>query len=604
MKKLGYRLALYFRSFSARLFFLVVLSAILPLSIISFYTVLHLENFLRDSLSQNVFQNIQRSESHISESLQDLAYYSNVFVYDSGLREIMGDKDATQYQATKYFDEIIARSQIENQNELRADADVTLIDKWGRVLSTWSLNFNDYKFLLNEPWVKESIENAGHIVWSLFSPAYIVEKPGRYISLARSVLSEITSGEYVGTLIISIEQSMFEKILREYAYKGDQVYILLPGGELLMSSASHDALSEEALRKLYEEEKDSTQGNDIINENGRRFLLSYYTIPHPWVFNGEQMKVFHFSDYGQIENEVDSTISLLRISISIIVLIVLIISYKLARRVVRPITTLTDQLGKYHIGMKFEGLDPKRHDEIGQLHMGIIKMTARLENLFAKVREEHEAREHYYYESLRAQLNPHYIYNTLGTIRWMALARSADNIVEAIDNLATTLRYSMGKESIVTVRDEIAHIVSYVNIHNLRYDEYVNLYIDIPDDILNLRIMKFILQPIVENSIIHGFDRSRGMIDITISARIDGEKLLICILDDGIGISEEAVRAFEKREPLVAAKGKKLTGIGLGNVNEAIKLQYGTEYGIRISARRDARGTEALFTLPLEGDRK
>ena len=541
MGKVG-RLSLPVKKFSVRLFLLIVFAVVLPLSLVSVYIAAHMEAFLRERLSQNVFQNVQRSEGYISSCLEDLAYFSNIFAYDTNLREMLYEPESSTYEASKYFDEIIARSQIENPDDLRANAKIVLIDKYGRVLSNWSLNFNDYKFLLNESWVKESMDNDGHIVWSLFSPAYIVGDKGRYISLARSILSDITSGEYIGTLIISIEQSEFERILRAYAYEN---------------------------------------------------VLSYYTIPHPWVFNDSQMKVFHFSDYAPIEEEVQEAMSILRFAIILVFCIVLFISFTLSRRVVKPITTLTEQLRDYSIGMHFKDLDPNRQDEIGDLHRGVLRMNARLEKLFSRVKEEHEAREHYYYESLRAQLNPHYLYNTLGTIRWMAIARSADNIVEAIDSLASTLRYSMGKESIVTVRDEIEHIESYVHIHNLRYAAYADLSVNVPEDIMNMNMMRFILQPIVENSIIHGFDKSKSMIHISISGETKDGKLYIRILDDGVGIKKEAIKALESDE-----KGKRLTGIGLRNVNESIKLQYGREYGIRISERTDTHGTEALFTLP------
>ena len=437
------------------------------------------------------------------------------------------------------------------------------------------------------------MDNDGHIVWSLFSPAYIVGDKGRYISLARSILSDITSGEYIGTLIISIEQSEFERILRAYAYENDQVYILLDNGDVLMSSTSSGAFSSDELRLIYEEGSGNRQGNEIISSGNSRYLLSYYTIPHPWVFNDSQMKVFHFSDYAPIEEEVQEAMSILRFAIILVFCIVLFISFTLSRRVVKPITTLTEQLRDYSIGMHFKDLDPNRQDEIGDLHRGVLRMNARLEKLFSRVKEEHEAREHYYYESLRAQLNPHYLYNTLGTIRWMAIARSADNIVEAIDSLASTLRYSMGKESIVTVRDEIEHIESYVHIHNLRYAAYADLSVNVPEDIMNMNMMRFILQPIVENSIIHGFDKSKSMIHISISGETKDGKLYIRILDDGVGIKKEAIKALESDE-----KGKRLTGIGLRNVNESIKLQYGREYGIRISERTDTHGTEALFILP------
>ena len=107
--------------------------------------------------------------------------------------------------------------------------------------------------------------------------------------------------------------------------------------------------------------------------------------------------------------------------------------------------------------------------------------------------------------------------------------------------------------------------------------------------------MKFILQPVVENSILHGFDKSRGLIDISISAEVRDDRLMITILDDGVGIKKDAVDAFNSR----IGKGRKLTGIGLRNVDESIKGRFGRMYGLSVSPREDTHGTKTVFTLPL-----
>ena len=474
--------AAFLNKFSVRLFLLIVIAAIIPLSLSSVYIARHMENALRDSLNHHAVENIRRGEENLSQTLQDLAFYSNIFVYDTRLRSMLAEENTDSFDLTKYFDEIVARSQIENPSGVRADAKIVIIDQFGRCLTNWSLNFNDYRFLLKEDWVKESMTNDGHIIWSLFSPAYIEGENGRYISLARSILTEVTSGEYLGTLIISIEQSQFEDILRAFASPEDSVYILLDDGSIVFESAPGSvSVQEEDLLSIQSEYAGTPQGSEVIRIDGRRCLLSYYTLPSPWLFNGSTLKVFHFCDYSPIEAEVKSATDLLWLAIIGSAAVVLAVSFLLSRKVVTPITTLTRQLTNYQIGMHFEGLLLKRRDEIGDLDRGIARMDARIKRLFRSLKAEHEQREHYYYESLRAQLNPHYIYNTLSTIRWMAIARGADNIVEAIDNLSTTLKYSMGKQDIVLVSDEISHIRSYIEIHNLRYDEYVELSIEIDD---------------------------------------------------------------------------------------------------------------------------
>ncbi len=582
------------KKLSARLFLLIAILVVLPMSLISIYIAHHMEMTMAEELSDRVFSNIERNEQSIYGALTDLAYYSNVFVNDKTFTALLSDSSVSEYEIASYFDDIVARAEIESASSLREDAKIIIMDKYGRYVSNWSLNFNDYAFIQNESWVKESLNNDGHIIWSLFSPAYILGESGNYISLARSILSGTTSGDYIGTLIISIQQSKFESIVREYSGKDDQVYVLIDDKTVLMSSYQDERLSDEELAMLYDREREKDQGTDTVELGKSRYLLSFFTLPSPWLFNGSTLKFFHLSPYEPIENEIKSTMLVLWIAIAIIIALSILLSLYISGRVVKPIRAVTKQLRSYSMDMKFEGLDVSRNDEIGDLNRGILKMNARIHNLLKKAEEERDAREKYYYKALQAQLNPHYIFNTLGTIRWMAIARDADNIVEAIDSFATTLKYSMGNDSTVKVKDEVEHIESYIFIHNLRYDEYVNLKLDIPDGIMNMSVMKFILQPIVENSIIHGFDKTKTMMTIVISAYTDEKYLYIKVLDDGIGIKSEAVKAFEEN----GVKRRGLTGIGLKNVDEGIKGRFGKEYGIRIRKRDGESGTEALFILP------
>lgn len=582
-------------SFSIRVFLLITFCVILPLSVLSFYVARHMELLLRERLTENVFQNIEKNESYISENLADIAYYSNVFVGDQELRNMLADPASSRYEIAMHFNEILGRADFENPEGIHSGADVLIIDRNKRVYSNWSQGFNDYSFIIDEPWVNSAISNDGHISWSLFTPAYIVGEQERYISLIRPILSDMTSGDYLGLLIISINQSMFASILNEFGYAGDGVFVLVDDGEILMSSGLSGGISPSLLKSLYEEHEGEKQGNSIVNAGDSVYLLSFYTIPYPYLFNGEYMKVFHFSDYGIIEREMSSVSRRINIVIAIVALTVLLGSFVISRRMVEPIKRVAGQLRAYRIGMRFEGLDPERRDEIGDLSRGVIKMNARIEKLFKSLKTEHEAKERYYYDSLRAQMNPHYVYNTLSTIRWMAMIRGADNVVEGIDNLASTLKYSMGKGSFSTVGDEIEHIRNYVYIHNIRYDSYVELSIDIPDEIMRLKTLRFILQPIVENSIIHGFAKDKPVLSVSIRAELKEGKLLIFVEDDGEGIRDEAIREYERNK---AIKGKKLTGIGLQNVDEMIRLEFGDEYGITVCRRLEG-GTCAMFILPV-----
>ena len=331
-------------------------------------------------------------------------------------------------------------------------------------------------------------------------------------------------------------------------------------------------------------------------------MISYYTFPYPWEFDGQEMKAFHFYDYQNIENRMSKLNSEINSAIVLVMLLSVVISIIVSKIIVDPVQKLSKQMENFQIGEKITGLDENRSDEIGFLNRTFIHMADRMESLFAQLKEENEIKERYHYETMRAQLNPHFLFNTLNTIRWMAIIRGADNIVEGIDALAQLLRYSMSRESgLVTVEDELENIRNYIYIHNIRYQDYVTLKADIPQEVKKCRTLKFILQPIVENAIIHGFDKNSGSNTIWIQAEIIDGKLLIAVEDDGVGISDDIKQQFQERRTQ-RAKESKLTGIGMTNVDACIRIQFGEEYGLRIE-NGELRGARVVFVLPvIEGE--
>jgi len=176
----------------------------------------------------------------------------------------------------------------------------------------------------------------------------------------------------------------------------------------------------------------------------------------------------------------------------------------------------------YTLDMDLKDIDMKRSDEIGQLNRSFRQMSMNIRHLFEELKNEHEIKEKYRYESLRAQLNPHFLFNTLSTIRWMAIIRGAENIVDGIDALAHILKYSMSRENcLVTVAEEVENIRNYLYIQNCRYGNHCRLEMDLEGDLMNLKTAKFILQPILDNALFLGYDKER----VEILIRIYGSKL-------------------------------------------------------------------------------
>jgi Predicted signal transduction protein with a C-terminal ATPase domain len=215
------------------------------------------------------------------------------------------------------------------------------------------------------------------------------------------------------------------------------------------------------------------------------------------------------------------------------------------------------------------------------------------------------------YLALQNQINPHFLYNTLEGIRSEALLAGLDSIAEMTEALATFFRYTISQvENLVTLEDELANIENYYYIQQFRFGDKLALHIEYEHDdeldeleILQFRLPKLTLQPIVENSIYHGIERKIGKGNLVIRICVSDERLRIRISDDGMGMTEEKLKLLNEKlrrlalDEVQEESGKK-GGIALVNVNNRIKLLFGEEYGI-IFYSREGAGTDVLISLPL-----
>ena len=200
------------------------------------------------------------------------------------------------------------------------------------------------------------------------------------------------------------------------------------------------------------------------------------------------------------------------------------------------------------------------------------------------------------FEVLQAQINPHFLYNTLDAIVWSAEAGNQDQVVSMVGSLSSFFKSSLNKgKEIVSLRDELSHVRSYLEIQQIRYQDILSYEIDVPKELLEYSIPKITIQPVVENALYHGIKNRRALGRITVKAADEGEKMVIRVEDDGIGMDEE--RLLEVRKALSENATESGQVYGLYNVNERIRLNYGEDYGITIESTKGV-GTCVMISLP------
>ncbi len=581
---------------AVKVFSLILIFVVLPSALIMSYMSYRYENYIRTTLSDRTIQELQKSEEDIIRLFQRMVNISSVVANDETLIRALQDPAMSRYDKTICFDQVVRTIEANNLYDMNG-VRITLFDRSEQVYANWSTNYHDYRFLFEQDWVQRSIAAKGFVTWNLFAPSYVIEENEQvnYISLARSI-QPVSGGERVATEIISIPQDQLSAALRQYFYSDDDfIYIETEDGHTALKLDDRNILGEQAAAQQIAQNGADKSGSRLVTLQGERYLMSWYSLSRQWSFEGETLEVMQFTAYDNITEQMTAISRqlngwLLGSVAAMLVLIVLI-----TRAIVRPIETLSRKMEGYRLEETPEGLDYRRSDEIGQLNRSFRQMSQTIRELFEKERKDAQEREKYRFEALRAQVNPHFLFNTLNMIRWMAIIRHADNIVDSIDALATMLRYSMSRGGeLVHLRQEIENIRSYLYIQNCRYGDRITLETDLDAETLELPVVKFILQPIVENAVMHGFKGSEKAGRILVYGDREDGILHLFVEDNGVGIPEERLHDVvqKHRDP------SKVTGIGIANVDERIRSAYGEAYGLSVHSTPGS-GTVVEYRLPL-----
>lgn len=235
--------------------------------------------------------------------------------------------------------------------------------------------------------------------------------------------------------------------------------------------------------------------------------------------------------------------------------------------------------------------------EIMHLGTSIKNMSLSIKKLMQDIVREHEEKRKIEFDTLQAQINPHFLYNTLDIIVWMIENENKQGAVKVVTALARFFRISLSKgQNIISVKNEIEHVKNYLMIQQMRFKNKFRYEIDLPEELYAYQSLKLILQPIVENAIYHGMEFMDGDGLINIEVKKEDDKLLFIISDNGFGIREENIKNILEAKIDIS---KRSSGIGIRNVNERIKIYFGKEYGINIESILDV-GTKVYIYLPLK----
>lgn len=287
---------------------------------------------------------------------------------------------------------------------------------------------------------------------------------------------------------------------------------------------------------------------------------------------------------------------------AVILMVIIFLSYYIPLSITRPIRKLsevTEQVAKGNLEVRSQ---VRSGVEINMLSDSLNTMIDKINELLRQVTEEQVRLRKAEFELLQSQINPHFLYNTLDAIIWLAESGEEKKVVDMVGSLSEFFRTSLNRgEDMVTIKKELQHVRSYLEIQQMRYQDILRYEIQVPEELYRYLIPKITIQPLVENALYHGIKNKRGFGQIVISGKIETDHFVIQVKDNGIGITEERLTQVND-----GIRDKVLTGndiYGLYNVNERIRLNFGEKYGLSLESTY-GEGTVASLSLPyMEGEK-
>lgn len=302
-----------------------------------------------------------------------------------------------------------------------------------------------------------------------------------------------------------------------------------------------------------------------------------------------------------LRSDVKQAVLLNGISLLAILGIAVFLSQRIMKKTtegIRKLQEVTQAAGKgeFHVRAKMEESD----EELAKLGDGFNQMVEQLDTLVEHIRIEQRNIRMMEQKLLQAQINPHFLYNTLDAIIWLAESGEDKQVIMMVSALSDFFRTTLSKgKDIITVEEERSHIESYLKIQQFRYQDILEYEIDIPKEMYPYRIKKLMLQPLVENALYHGIKNKRGMGRITVKGWCEGEKLCFSVEDNGIGMKPERLEAVRMEISAQHSDENEPAGFGLYNVAQRIHLNYGSEYGLSLESEYQ-KGTTVFVSVPMK----
>lgn len=566
-------------SISKRIVILILLVSVLPILLVGSFGYLQARSAIYRTAADYNQKLVDIIKQNITLRLQEFVNLSDELILNTTVRnalESYEDMNSTQ----KYWTVQNIYSEVRSKYTRIADiCDIRIVTVNNLpIYSTGFLYLNSEQDLLNYQRISQSKEP---LLW--YTTQYD-DMP--YIVLSRKI-TNLSTRDVLGYIIIHINADVLDELYSRFNLDNSAYIVLLDSfGSTLPGTGTLTAEQEKTFSDILTLEKT----DDIQQYEGSSEDFIYYSA----------MEELGLTLVTSIPNRVltapiQNMFGAILLFLLVCILLSIIVSRYIWKSITGPLTKLVAYI-KDTSELKFDtDFSDNSRDELGFMAQSYNNIVKIMKNMVTQIEQEQEDKRKAEIRLLQAQINPHFLFNTLDSLRFTAMMSRANTVSEGLSSLSHILRNSIiDDNSYITVSDEIRCIEDYIVIQKIRYGEFIELHKQIEPGTDDCLIMKFLLQPIVENSIIHGMQKKETL-DITIQTERKDDQIEIIISDNGSGFDMD--EKIDKETNII--KSSKMSGIGLENVKQRLELEFRTEQSFTIHSEKGV-GTTVTIRYPFK----
>ena len=520
-------------------------------------------------------------------------YMDNIVTMVSGSRDTQSflyDKDEETLQISECRQRLVEqfRTILKSRNDIR---NIGLIQKDGnRLFNNGGQQKNAYLDLDTQAWYKNAITSNRSVLTSSHVQHVIRGERPWVITVSRGVRNFTGSGNREGVVFIDLNYSAISELCDQNSI-GSKGYVFL-------LDQDGNVVYHPQQQQLYNELQ--TENIDLVMNTDKETLMDgsgdnarIYTISRSektgWTVVG-------CTNVAELLKDSKKARSIYVLVAAILVVVALVLSNFIARNITRPLQQLRDSMARVQEGdFGAAEVEVTSRNEVGSLTRSFNVMTSRIQELMKQNIYEQQQKRKSELKALQSQINPHFLYNTLDSIIWMAEGKKNEEVVVMTSSLARLLRQSISnEEEQVPIGQEVEYARSYLTIQKMRYKDKLEFQIQVDAQIMGVPIIKLVLQPLIENAIYHGLKYKEGKGLLIVRGYREGENAVLQIRDNGAGMDEQTLsHIFEKHKV-----NYRSNGVGVYNVQKRLQLYYGMDYGITYSSKQ-GDGTTASIVIPM-----